>query len=105
MPTQNPRLSFMISKEQLDRVEAYQHEHKIKSTSKAIVQLLNAGMDELEKESRTAAPQPPPPPPVPRDAMDDMEKLYQSLTPEQAALLLTVAKKALKYAESKPKTR
>lgn len=108
MPTQNPRLSFMISKEQLDRIEAFQHEHRIKSTSKAIVQLLNVGMDELEKESRTdnaQPPEPPPPPPVPRDLTEEMENLLQTLTPEQALLLVTLAKKALKYAESKPKVR
>lgn len=102
MPTENPRVTFMISKEQLDRVEAFQHEHKIKSTSKAIIQLLDAGMGELEKE---AAASPPAPPPIPRDLTEEIENLLQTLTPEQAALLVTLAKKALKYAESKPKAR
>lgn len=105
MPTQNPRLSFMISQEQLDRVEAFQHEHKIKSTSKAIVQLLNAGMDELEKESRTEKAQPPKPPPVPRDLTEEMEKLLQTLTPEQAELLAVIAEKSLKYARSNSNAR
>lgn len=102
MPTENPRITFMIAQEQLDRVEAFQHEHKIKSTSKAIVQLLNAGMDELEKESGATLPAPPP---VPNDLTGEMEKLIQTLTPEQAKLLVALAKKALKYAESKPKAR
>lgn len=105
MPTKNPRLSFMLSSEQLDRVEAFQHERKIKSTSKAIVQLLNAGMDELNKESRTDAAQPPPPPPVPHDLTEEMERLLQTLTPEQAELLVKLAEKTLAYAKIKPKAR
>lgn len=106
MPTKNPRLSFMISQEQSDRLEAFQHEHKIKSTSKAIVQLLNVGMDELEKESVTdkAQPRKPPPPPIPSDLTEEMEKLLQTLTPEQAELLAVVAEKSLKYARSKSNT-
>ncbi|MBP5718063.1 MAG: hypothetical protein J6X53_03675 [Abditibacteriota bacterium] len=107
MPTQNPRLSFMLSEEQLTRLEAFQHERKIKSTSKAIVQLLTVGMDELEKEARPDNVQPPkpPPPPVPRDLTEEMENLLQTLTPKQASLLVTLAKKTLKYAESKPTIR
>lgn len=49
MPTENPRLSFMVSDELKAQINDYQFSHKIKNQSQAIISLINKGMDAIAR--------------------------------------------------------
>lgn len=106
MSTDRNRFTVSLNPELFREVEEYRVKHNYATRSKAVEALIAEGIELLVVEGRIPdVRQPPPPPPVPRDLTEEMEKLLQTLTPEQALLLVTLAKKALKYAESKPKAR
>ena len=95
MPTQNPRVSFMISKEQLEQIETFQHEHRIKSKSKAIVHLLNVGIAELENESNKVALGLSPKNMISSDLTEKMDAFLKGLSSAQCVLLAEIMEKIL----------
>ena len=50
MPTQKPRVTFTISKEQLELVENFQFSNKIKNQTQAILQLIERGLEDFSPE-------------------------------------------------------
>lgn len=49
MPTNNPRTSITIPQEMMDRIDDYRFENKIKSQTKAIINLIELGLQSLGK--------------------------------------------------------
>ena len=49
MATEKPRFSITLDEDLLGRVEDYRHENKISTRSKAVVQLVEKGINELLK--------------------------------------------------------
>lgn len=54
MPTNKPRVTFMISQEKLSEVESYRFDNRIKNQSQAILSLIEKGLESLESGSKTA---------------------------------------------------
>lgn len=50
MPTEKPRVTFMISEEKLAELESYRFDNKIKNQSQAILSLIDKGLSALEAE-------------------------------------------------------
>lgn len=50
MPTQNPRITFTVSEELMEKIDEYRFEHRMKNQTQAIVSLLNRGLAELTGE-------------------------------------------------------
>lgn len=48
MPTDNPRLSFMVTHEMKDRITDYQFDHKCKNTSQALLELIQRGLEIIQ---------------------------------------------------------
>lgn len=55
MPTQNPRVMITLTEEEHRRLIEYQHDHKIQSSSKALLSLLKRGLESVDKESDSSA--------------------------------------------------
>ncbi len=53
MPTEKPRVTITVSKEQLEEIEAYRFGNKMKNQTQAILSLVRLGLDELSKQERT----------------------------------------------------
>lgn len=51
MPTDNPRLMITISEELYRQIQDYQHERRLTSMSKAILDLMGKGIDLLKNEA------------------------------------------------------
>lgn len=47
MPTENPRITFTLSREMLCRIDEYRFDNRIKSQTQAIVSLIEKGLDVL----------------------------------------------------------
>ena len=54
MPTERPRVTFTISKEQLDEVESFRFEEKMKNQTQAILALLRSGIEIYKEEQKNA---------------------------------------------------
>ena len=54
MPTLNPRITFTLSEEMMDKIDEFRFDNRIKNQTQAIVALLNIGLKSLSDE-----PQPP----------------------------------------------
>lgn len=54
MPTEKPRVTFMISQDQLNMVDSYRFENKFKSQSQAIISLIEKGLSDYEPKIKTA---------------------------------------------------
>lgn len=50
MPTKKPRLTFALSKEELEQVESFRKKHNIKNQSQAILTLINKGIEDIQKD-------------------------------------------------------
>lgn len=50
MPTDNPRVSFALSPEQLSALEAYQFDHRVKNRTQAILALIEKGLASIQEE-------------------------------------------------------
>lgn len=50
MPTKNPRITFMVSKDMMDRIEEYKFSNRMKNQTQAILSLINIGIKELTGE-------------------------------------------------------
>lgn len=47
MPTLNPRITFTVSDELMDKIDEYRFQHRMKNQTQAIVSLLNLGLEAL----------------------------------------------------------
>ena len=54
MPTEKPRVTITVSKEQLDEIEEYRYGNKMKNQTQAILSLVRLGLDELSKRESEA---------------------------------------------------
>ena len=60
MPTEKPRLTFTLDQETLAQIEQYRFGHKMKNQSKAILSLIEKGLEtveQAEKENPPASPE------------------------------------------------
>lgn len=48
VPTENPRITFMVSEETHTRIANYQHTHMCKNQSQAILELIRRSLDSIE---------------------------------------------------------
>ena len=47
MPTMNPRITFTVSDELMEKIDEYRFQHRMKNQTQAIVSLLNRGLEAL----------------------------------------------------------
>lgn len=84
--TTKPRLSVTIEPELMEQIEAYRHQHKISSQSKAILRLVRIGINSLANEEK--------PIPESKDGLDSQEQelidSVRELDPAQRAALLRI---------------
>lgn len=52
MPTDRPRVTITVTEEQLKEIEAYRFGKKMKNQTQAILSLVRAGLDEIERRER-----------------------------------------------------
>lgn len=50
MPTKNPRLTFTVSDELMQKITDHQFQNRLKNQTQAIVSLINRGLDALSDE-------------------------------------------------------
>ena len=50
MPTDKPRVTITMSEETLEKVDDFRYKNRIKTQSKAIVQLMIAGLEDMERQ-------------------------------------------------------
>lgn len=50
MPTEKPRITITMSPEQLQEVDQYRFDNKLKNQTQAILSLIRTGLDELERK-------------------------------------------------------
>lgn len=48
MPTDNPRITFMVTEETHQRINNYQHDKKLKNQSQAILELIRQSLDAID---------------------------------------------------------
>lgn len=77
MPTEKPRITFMISEERLAELETYRFDNKIKNQSQAIISLIEKGLSSLEAEK--AAKTKNPPGAAEAEPGDDVQKMLEVL--------------------------
>ena len=51
MPTDKPRITITMPEDQLDKVQTFQHENKLKNQTQAILKLIELGFEELQRQS------------------------------------------------------
>ena len=49
MPTEKPRVTITVTKEQLEEIENYRYGNKIKNQTQAILSLVKAGLEEIQR--------------------------------------------------------
>ena len=50
MPTERPRVTITVPEDQLKEIEAYRYGNKMKNQTQAILSLVRAGLDEIERQ-------------------------------------------------------
>ena len=84
--TTKPRLSVTLEPELMEQIEAYRHQHKISSQSKAILRLVRIGINSLANEGK--------PIPESEDGLESQERelidSVRELDPAQRAALLRI---------------
>ena len=58
MPTNNPRFTFTISQELLDRVDEFRFKNRFRSQTKAITALIELGLDSIGEKPITPSEPP-----------------------------------------------
>lgn len=51
MPTKKPRVTFTLDEKQLDRIDKYRFEYKLKNQTQAILSLIEHGLDALSNNN------------------------------------------------------
>lgn len=60
MPTKNPRVTFTLDQETLNRIDDFRFSAKSKNQTQAILRLLDAGLSAFETETKKSPHQPKP---------------------------------------------
>ena len=55
MPTDKPRITITMPEDQLDKVQTFQHENKLKNQTQAILHLIELGFEELARQTEFKA--------------------------------------------------
>ena len=55
MPTDKPRITITMPEDQLDKVQTFQHENKLKNQTQAILHLIELGFEELARQTEFTA--------------------------------------------------
>lgn len=76
MPTNKPRVTFALSEGQLERLEDYRIDQRIKNQSQAILSLIEKGLSDIEKSGTTFEE-----PPEEKRKFDELVKKYRLLDP------------------------
>lgn len=76
MPTNKPRVTFALSEGQLERLEDYRIDQRIKNQSQAILSLIEKGLSDIEKNGTTYDE-----PPEEKRKLDELVKKYRLLDP------------------------
>lgn len=77
MPTNKPRVTFALSEGQLERLEDYRIDQRIKNQSQAILSLIEKGLSDIEKNGTTSKE-----PPEEKKKFDELVKKYRLLDHE-----------------------
>lgn len=96
--TEKPRIYVTFEPDVYSQVTAYGEERRIISKSEAAHDLIRMG---LEAYAASNVPAPRTEPAPKESASMEMERLFHSLTPEQARLLLKVAERMLEPVRAK----
>ena len=84
MATDKPRFSITVSEELYNSINEYQHEHRIQTQTKAIVELLKIGIEHILSDSESVSE---------TDTEHKVEpyvQFFESLTPQDQQKLLEV---------------
>ena len=95
MATDRPRFTVSLEQELFDKVEEYRIKNGYATRSKAVEALIRESVEVLIAQNRISDIQKPSSGPFPSDLATHMEKLIDTLTPEQAALLAVLVKKIM----------
>lgn len=76
MPTNKPRVTFALSEGQLERLEDYRIDQRIKNQSQAILSLIEKGLSDIKKNGTTYDE-----PPEEKRRLDELVKKYRLLDP------------------------
>jgi len=52
MPTDNPKILIVFSKDMVERIEDFRYDNRIPNRSKAIRQLIEKGLQQYEKDKK-----------------------------------------------------
>lgn len=80
MPTDKPRLAITLTEEEKKKVEDYRHARRLSSLSRAIVELIEHGLDIVESKD-TPEPKPAPVPVTPKlsDSEQELLDIYNGM--------------------------
>jgi len=56
MPTDKPRVTITMPEDQLEKIQNFQHDNKMKNQTQAILHLIDIGFKELENMDKKEAP-------------------------------------------------
>lgn len=84
MATDKPRFSITVSEELYNSINEYQHEHRIQTQTKAIVELLKIGIEHILSESESVSET------VNEHKVEPYVQFFESLTPQDQQKLLEV---------------
>ena len=84
MATDKPRFSITVSEELYNSINEYQHEHRIQTQTKAIVELLKIGIEHILSDSESVSET------VTEHKVEPYVQFFESLTPQDQQKLLEV---------------
>lgn len=84
MATDKPRFSITVSEELYNSINEYQHEHRIQTQTKAIVELLKIGIEHILSDSESVSET------VTEHKVEPYVQFFESLPPQDQQKLLEV---------------
>lgn len=84
MATDKPRFSITVSEELYNSINEYQHEHRIQTQTKAIVELLKIGIEHILSDSESVSET------VTEHKVEPYVQFFESLAPQDQQKLLEV---------------
>lgn len=87
MPTDKPRFSLTLPEEMYSEIIEYQHDNRLKNQTKAVVSLIEAGLNEKMKKN----------PAVKDDRKEKLIAMYDSLSEDNRSKLLELANLYLEH--------
>lgn len=92
MPTDKPRLAITLTEEEKKKVEDYRHAHRLSSLSRAIIELVERGLDIVEGGD-TPAPKPiPKPEPELTPTEKELLRIYNAMNLAGKRSLMNLAR-------------